>query len=152
MTTSTQNKCICASAYEMHQDAELQQNRHALMHDVLFHKDYKCWNCSDDEHPETIQKCARCFTAYYCSRECQIADWSNHKLECSNLLDIKKNKEIKKLNDDLLEMRRSQMEAIFHVNLEGLNELELAVKTFELHLRHQYNVLDMIEHRRHRHG
>jgi len=27
-------------------------------------------------------RCARCKKIYYCSRECQIKDWSKHKLNC----------------------------------------------------------------------
>ncbi len=30
----------------------------------------------------TIQKCARCKSVGYCSKECQTKDWKNHKKEC----------------------------------------------------------------------
>lgn len=32
----------------------------------------------------TIKKCAGCKLAYYCSRECQEADWKIHKLTCKS--------------------------------------------------------------------
>jgi hypothetical protein len=28
------------------------------------------------------KKCSRCTQVYYCSRECQVADWSRHKPDC----------------------------------------------------------------------
>jgi hypothetical protein len=29
-----------------------------------------------------LMKCQRCKAAYYCSKECQVADWKNHKKRC----------------------------------------------------------------------
>ena len=31
---------------------------------------------------ETLFRCARCQIARYCSKECQMSDWKQHKLEC----------------------------------------------------------------------
>jgi hypothetical protein len=28
-------------------------------------------------------RCSRCRCMYYCSRECQTADWRRHKKECA---------------------------------------------------------------------
>ena len=28
------------------------------------------------------KKCARCFVAFYCSKECQLLDWKKHKITC----------------------------------------------------------------------
>lgn len=30
----------------------------------------------------TFKVCAKCKNTHYCSKKCQIADWSEHKLEC----------------------------------------------------------------------
>ena len=30
----------------------------------------------------SMQRCARCNTIYYCSKECQRQDWKEHKQEC----------------------------------------------------------------------
>lgn len=39
----------------------------------------KCLFC---DNPDPQYKCARCKTAYYCSKECQKADWKLHKRIC----------------------------------------------------------------------
>ncbi|KAI1415915.1 hypothetical protein F5Y13DRAFT_155659 [Hypoxylon sp. FL1857] len=39
-----------------------------------------CLNCGADD--VELQKCNRCKTAQYCSKECQRADWSIHKQVC----------------------------------------------------------------------
>lgn len=31
-----------------------------------------------------LSKCGRCLLAYYCCRECQVADWKNHKALCKD--------------------------------------------------------------------
>ena len=46
-----------------------------------------CWNpnCSiPDKRSERSKAkyCSRCRSATYCSRECQVADWSTHKRHC----------------------------------------------------------------------
>ena len=32
-----------------------------------------------------LKRCSRCKNMYYCSKECQIADWESHKFECKNI-------------------------------------------------------------------
>lgn len=34
-----------------------------------------------------LMKCGACKSVYYCSRDCQIADWKNHKLVCNKDID-----------------------------------------------------------------
>jgi len=42
-----------------------------------------CSNCRCAQNAERrLKKCCRCLQKYYCSRECQEADWRNHKAEC----------------------------------------------------------------------
>ena len=41
----------------------------------------KCHNCF--KIVKKIKKCSECHSSYYCSKECQKADYSNHKSTCS---------------------------------------------------------------------
>jgi hypothetical protein len=41
-----------------------------------------CAACLKDD---AKKRCARCNTIFYCSTECQAADWSYHKSECRSL-------------------------------------------------------------------
>lgn len=43
-----------------------------------------CANCKKTEaEVPNMKRCAKCHTTPYCSRECQKADWKNHKKQCS---------------------------------------------------------------------
>mmetsp|Transcript_5066 Transcript_5066/g.12084 ORF Transcript_5066/g.12084 Transcript_5066/m.12084 type:complete len:485 (+) Transcript_5066:75-1529(+) len=37
---------------------------------------------SSESFQESLMKCGRCHQAYYCNRECQKADWKDHKKTC----------------------------------------------------------------------
>ncbi|KAL6883163.1 hypothetical protein HDV57DRAFT_495578 [Trichoderma longibrachiatum] len=41
-----------------------------------------CQNCSKSQPEVTLKKCAKCQTTPYCSRDCQKADWKQHKKVC----------------------------------------------------------------------
>jgi len=44
-----------------------------------------CQTCNVRKPSDELQTCARCHSVYYCSRECQKADWKpRHKLECKS--------------------------------------------------------------------
>ena len=34
---------------------------------------------------ESTSRCSKCKTVYYCSRECQLRDWPNHKQSCNKI-------------------------------------------------------------------
>ena len=34
------------------------------------------------ENEKRLERCAKCQDAYYCSRECQVAHWPEHKSRC----------------------------------------------------------------------
>ena len=36
-----------------------------------------------DRGATRFQKCSRCERAYYCCKECQVADWARHKSTCA---------------------------------------------------------------------
>lgn len=50
-----------------------------------FEDDPKCAGCGD---PATM-RCSRCKTEWYCSRECQLSRWKEHKKLCVVLSEIK---------------------------------------------------------------
>jgi hypothetical protein len=41
----------------------------------------KCWQCGKMWYNGT-KRCSRCHYARYCNRECQVAHWKCHKVEC----------------------------------------------------------------------
>ncbi|XP_067647579.1 zinc finger MYND domain-containing protein 10 homolog isoform X2 [Eurosta solidaginis] len=42
----------------------------------------KCGQCTAD----AVKKCANCKFTYYCSRKCQVEDWTKHKVNCMKTL------------------------------------------------------------------
>ncbi|KAI9000325.1 hypothetical protein DFJ74DRAFT_697444 [Hyaloraphidium curvatum] len=40
------------------------------------------WKASEGSE---LRKCSRCRVAWYCSKECQVADWPSHKLVCQDV-------------------------------------------------------------------
>jgi hypothetical protein len=57
----------------------------------LSNSNHTCVNmCGHCEKRETLDgtklmKCQRCKVAYYCNRECQVADWKGHKKMCKEI-------------------------------------------------------------------
>jgi hypothetical protein len=45
----------------------------------------KCSGCSVGLQEDQIKRCAKCKSVFYCSRDCQVKDWSAHKLACKEL-------------------------------------------------------------------
>jgi hypothetical protein len=44
----------------------------------------KCETLETQMDSEKLMKCQRCKVAYYCNRECQVANWKSHKKMCSS--------------------------------------------------------------------
>ena len=43
----------------------------------------KCGGCGLWQTPERkLERCGQCRRVYYCSRQCQLADWKTHKVGC----------------------------------------------------------------------
>jgi hypothetical protein len=56
-----------------------------LRHSVLFEPSpLQCLVCEKQEtYVHKIQRCAKCLSVYYCSKECQTKDWwEKHRVEC----------------------------------------------------------------------
>ncbi|XP_045190223.2 uncharacterized protein LOC123547306 isoform X2 [Mercenaria mercenaria] len=75
---------------------------------------YPCEHCRS---PGASKKCARCQTVAYCSRQCQKADWTNHKCKC----------EQKNLKETLTLKLTEEEERIIKVHQE--RDLEAKVMT-----------------------
>lgn len=56
-----------------------------------------CHNCNAIKEFRYIKECARCKTAQYCSRECQLAHWKKHKDVCKRLVAERQLQEAEKL-------------------------------------------------------
>lgn len=66
----------------------------------------QCQNCK--KSCGELKKCAGCFSAHYCSRECQRIDWQDHKKACVKVksstdkkVDDEKRQESKNYNADM---------------------------------------------------
>lgn len=42
----------------------------------------KCSGCGVSGRGQKLMACKGCEKAWYCGRECQLADWKSHKIEC----------------------------------------------------------------------
>ena len=42
----------------------------------------ECYYCKVEQARALLRVCSRCRITQYCSKECQVADWPNHVLEC----------------------------------------------------------------------
>ena len=41
-----------------------------------------CWNCEQEFERAFLSVCSKCMIGQYCSRECQVAGWPEHKTFC----------------------------------------------------------------------
>ena len=52
-----------------------------------------CWYCKEEKDRVLLSVCSRCMVDQYCSRECQVADWSEHKKDCDAYVKANSNRE-----------------------------------------------------------
>lgn len=45
----------------------------------------RCFGCGSIKNFREIKECSGCKVAEYCSRECQLSHWAEHKRECNNI-------------------------------------------------------------------
>ena len=53
---------------------------------------FKCGKCQK----EAFKRCSKCKSIWYCSRECQVSHWPEHKEGCN-----KKSKQLKEAEDKM---------------------------------------------------
>ena len=53
-----------------------------------------CYHCKEEKGRALLMVCSRCRIAHYCSRQCQVANWSGHKREC-NILRLRNSRQRK---------------------------------------------------------
>lgn len=44
-----------------------------------------CFTCDQSKELRSLMLCGHCKVSQYCCRECQAADWPNHKVLCSKI-------------------------------------------------------------------
>ena len=49
-----------------------------------------CGSRGEDDDPRNLNRCGGCSFVYYCSKECQQADWKTHKKLCRAVREKKK--------------------------------------------------------------
>ena len=59
---------------EIRKEEEYMADRHA------------CENCKTIFRIKELKKCSKCKVARYCSRECQVENWKEHRRMCAMLL------------------------------------------------------------------
>ena len=57
----------------------------------------ECFHCRQVFDRVSLMVCSRCRILQYCSRECQIAHWHEHKSTCDALVSVHKREEMSKL-------------------------------------------------------
>ena len=50
----------------------------------IFPKGRRCYDygCNKEDDRAALSVCSKCMIEQYCSRECQVADWSRHEVNC----------------------------------------------------------------------
>ena len=89
----------------------------------------KCAECGKKRSAKTkLQKCSRCNSVRYCSRECQKTHWAIHKAVCNGIVERQAIADAARLNEvfdtavDYLQGRNlRKFETLINENLDVLN-------------------------------
>ena len=60
-------------------------NRDWFLRFINTNKENMCHACQKAAQDTTLKKCSRCKKVKYCSKECQVKDWKNHKKHCRKI-------------------------------------------------------------------
>jgi hypothetical protein len=73
---------------------------------------------------DNMQRCGRCKAVYYCSRECQVGHWKEHKVKCEAEADIEKRAAIEKVKCSSMNISalRKELREKFHISTESFVE------------------------------
>ena len=55
----------------------------------IIQKKGRCYHCKEERDRELLHVCSRCMVTQFCSRECQVANWPEHKVDCDNYVRAK---------------------------------------------------------------
>ena len=56
----------------------------------------ECYHCKEKKERALLMVCSRCRIAQYCSRKCQVANFSGHKGHCKECVSVHKQQQAKK--------------------------------------------------------
>lgn len=106
-----------------------------------------CQRRADDG--EEFSRCSRCRQAYYCSRNCQVNDWSTHKAKCNRTVEVKKlaaegdqKRELRLLQEWKRQVKNGGILGYMLLNFFGwniLSRMEQEKSMVMLHLVFDYN-------------
>lgn len=69
-----------------------------------FMEDPKCAGCGD----LATQRCSKCKEEWYCSRECQLKQWKQHKQMCQVTAELKANDSVNQQKIKETQQRKEQ--------------------------------------------
>lgn len=82
---------------DIKKEMEIISEIYSLSNLEYFMEDPKCAFCSR----EAASRCSRCKSEWYCSKDCQVKRWKEHKTICNNLAEL--NKDIEKAEKENLQ-------------------------------------------------
>jgi len=101
-----------------HAESKMLEMKNSDRSDKKLTKLFQCANegCINiEQQPKEFSTCSRCKATYYCSRECQTADWKRHKNECKNGEAAKKKTDNKDQNKDERCLRHGQAQQLLTI-------------------------------------
>ena len=111
----------------------------------------KCDNCCElSKKGKKLMCCSICFSAHYCSKECQKSDWKIHKLYCNNLKE-QRNRMKNGITNDIRKKLNNWMEynlSIFQLMVSNYLHTQidpLMILVFCVHVIYEYDVFKVIE-------
>ena len=82
----------------------------------------KCYHCKKEQDRASLMVCSRCRISHYCSRECQVANWPSHQMECDIYVCAQQYEEVSE-SDKKIKKQISGKERIVTENNRKLREI-----------------------------